>query len=255
MRRTVVDDLLASIPDGVVRDIRVGAFWTAVVAEVEGGRRCGLASNLHREGHCHSGGTGVGKAGTLLERGARELAELARSRSLMEASIGVATINALLPRDESAYVDLNAEEVIGRHGEGKRVAVVGNFPFIPRLRERVATLSVFEEDPHDGCLPAEAEADVIPRADVVAVTGAALVNHTLDELIALRRPGSLLLILGPSTPLSPVLYDHGADFLSGSLVEKVDAVVAAVCQGGNFRQIRRRGVRLVTMRPPLRPFG
>jgi uncharacterized protein (DUF4213/DUF364 family) len=247
MPRTVIDDLLASTPEGVVRDVRVGVFWTAVVAEVGGERRCGLASNLHREGHCHSGGTGVGEAGRLLERDARELAELARSRSLMEASIGVATLNALLPRDESAYVDLNAEEVIARHGEGKRVAVVGNFPFIPRLRERVATLSVFDEDSRDDCLPAEAAADVIPRADVVAITAAALVNDTLDELIALRRSGSLLLILGPSTPLSPVLYDHGADYLSGALVENVEAVLAAVCQGGNFRQIRRRGVRLVTM--------
>ena len=247
MPRTVIDDLLASIPDGVVRDVRVAAFWTAVVAETDGKRQCGPAALLHRAAHCHERGTGVTRAGHLLERSAPALARMATSQSLMEASIGVATINALLPRDESRFRDLNAEEVIARHGAGKRVAMVGNFPFASRLRECVGSLTVCEQHPLDDCLPADAAAEGIPRADVVAITGAALVNHTLDELLGLRRAGATVLILGPSTPLSPVLFDHGAEFLSGSMVEDLDPVLETVCQGGGFRQIRRRGVRLVTM--------
>lgn len=247
MAATVIDDLLASIPDGVVRDVRVGAFWTAVVAETEGGRQCGLASNLHRAAHCHETGAGVARAGHLLERSAPALARMATSRSLMEASIGVATINALLPRDESRFHELNAAEVIARHGAGKRVAMVGSFPFASRLRECVQELSVCEQHPLDDCLPAEAAAEVVPRADVVAITGATLVNQTLDELLSLCRPGAVVLVLGPSTPLSPVLFDHGVEILSGSVVEDLEPVLETVCQGGGFRQIRRRGVRLVTM--------
>jgi hypothetical protein len=73
-------------------------------------------------------------------------------------------------------------------------------------------------------------------------------NRTFDELIALCRPDALVLMLGPSTPLSPVLFDYGVHILSGSLVEDIDAVLRAVSEAANFRQVRRYGVRLVTMR-------
>jgi uncharacterized protein (DUF4213/DUF364 family) len=248
MSDKLIDDLLTATPDGEVRDVRIGAFWTAVVVETDEGRRCGLASNLHRRGHCHQRGTGVARAGHLLERSTRGVAALARSESLLEASVGVATINAILPRDENAYVDANAGDVIAQHGAGKRVVVVGSFPFVPRLREQVESLTVLDEQPGDGLLPPSAAGDVIPAADVLAITGAALVNHTLEGLLALRRTDALVLVLGPSTPLSPVLYEHGADILSGSIVEEIDPVVRTVSQGGGFRQIRRLGVRLVTMR-------
>jgi hypothetical protein len=190
----------------------------------------------------------VTRAGYLLERSARGVAALARSESLLEASIGVAAINALLPRDERAWIDLNAGDVIAQHGAGKSVVLVGSFPFVPRVREQVARLTVLDEEPGNGLLPPSAAEDVIPEADVLAVTGAALVNHTLEGLLGLRREGALVLVLGPSTPLSPVLYEHGADLLSGSIVEEIGPVVRTVSQGGGFRQVRRRGVRLVTMR-------
>jgi uncharacterized protein (DUF4213/DUF364 family) len=53
-------------------------------------------------------------------------------------------------------------------------------------------------------------------------------------------------MLGPSTPLSPVLFDHGMDILSGSIVVDRDRVLDCISQGANFRQVR--GVRKVTMR-------
>jgi uncharacterized protein (DUF4213/DUF364 family) len=81
----------------------------------------------------------------------------------------------------------------------------------------------------------------------VAITGATLVNRTLDELPSLCRPGAVVLVLGPSTPVSTVLFDHGVELVSGCVVEDLEPVLETVCQGGGFRQIRRRGVRLVTM--------
>jgi uncharacterized protein (DUF4213/DUF364 family) len=88
---------------------------------------------------------------------------------------------------------------------------------------------------------------VLPQANVVAITGMALINRTFGELLALCLPESLVLVLGPSTPLSPVLFDRGVHILSGSVVEDVDAVLRAVSQGAGFHQVRRQGERLVTM--------
>jgi uncharacterized protein (DUF4213/DUF364 family) len=244
---TMIDKLLATLPEGPVQDVRVGAFWTAVVIEVEGRRRCGLASTPRSEEHHHGGGPAVQDAGRLAEQRARDLAALARSESLIEAAIGVAAINALLPPCPERWVDINAEEVVAQHGIGKNVVLVGHFPFIPRLREAVGKLWVLEQQPGPGDLPSEAAPDIIPQADVVAITGMTLVNHTLEGLLALCRPEALVLVLGPSTPLSPALFDYGVHILSGSVVEDTEAVLRAVSQGANFRQVHRQGVRLVTM--------
>jgi hypothetical protein len=149
---SLIDELLATLPDGLVWDIRVGAFWTAVVAEVGGQSRCGLASTLSDDAdHHHGGGPAVREAGMLSGHSARELAGLACSCHPIEAAIGMATINALLPRQEKQWVDLNAGEVIARRGAGKRVALVGHFPFIPYVRERVGALSVLERRPAKTC--------------------------------------------------------------------------------------------------------
>jgi uncharacterized protein (DUF4213/DUF364 family) len=243
----LIDDLLTTLPDGPVQDLRVGAFWTAVVVELAGQRRCGLASTLRRGDHHHGGGPDVPEAGLLMGRRARELAELARSERSMEAAIGLAAINALLPWQEAGWADLNAEEVIVKHGAGKQVALIGHFPFIPRLREQTGKLWVLEQQPRGEDLPASQAAEVIPQADVVAITGTTLINHTFDDLLALCRPKARVLVLGPSTPLSPILFDYGVNLLSGSVVEAVDPVLGAVSQGANFRQVKQFGVRLVTM--------
>jgi hypothetical protein len=65
--------------------------------------------------------------------------------------------------------------------------------------------------------------------------------------MALRRPEALTMLLGPSTPLTPLLFGTGIDLLSGAIVENIDAVLAAVSQGAGFRQIHRAGVKLVTL--------
>jgi uncharacterized protein (DUF4213/DUF364 family) len=243
----LINDLLVDLPDGKTEDIRMGAFWTAVVVKVSGRQQCGLASTLRQEGHHHSGGNAMQNSGTLLDYSARQLAELAASPRVMERSVGLAAINALLPRLEDRWQDINAADIIARHGAGKQVAIVGHFPFTPRLREQVGNLQVLEQRPQGEDLPAEAAQSVIPQADIVAITGNTLLNHTFEELLALCSPNALVMVLGPSTPVSPVLFDYGVLLVSGTIVENIPGVLRAVCQGGNFRQVKQQGTRLVTI--------
>lgn len=239
---SVLDDLLASLGgDAAVREVRTCVHWTAVVS-----RHCGLASSIHYEQHPH-GHESVRGVGTLHERSALELAQYATSDMLLEAGIGLAAINSLIDVDEKRCVELNAGDWLAERGQGKRVAVVGSFPFIPRLREEVGELWVLERHPSEGELLAEEASNIIPQADIVAITGTALINHTLDELLALCRPESSVMILGGSTPLSPVLFDYGVDVLSGTLVVNTDLVLTLISQGATFRQVKGPGVRLLTM--------
>ena len=240
-----VDRLLESLTgDAPVRQILVGAFWTAVVLDTDP-PRCGLASTLHAEG----GGPWppVREPGRLDGRSGRALAELLRSERILEASIGMAAFNALLEVDESAMTEVNAEQIIVERGAGRRVAIVGHFPFIDRVRQAAADCWVLERDPAPGDLPAGQAGEVLPQADVVALTGTSLLNHTFDDLIGLCRPEAFVLLLGPSTPLSPVLFDAGVDALSGTRVQEPERVLRSLSQGATFRQIKRGGgLRLLT---------
>ena len=235
---SIIDDLLPTLADAPVRTVLVGAHWTVVCS-----RGCGLASTI--TGDKPHGHAAVRDVGRLHLKSARELAEYARSDNPLEASIGVAAINSLLDVDESHAVEVNAAHVLAERGRGRNVALVGHFPFIPRLREQVGQLWVIEQRPAEGEHSAAAAADLIPRADVVALTGSALINGTLDGLLALCRPDALVMVLGPSTPLSPVLFDHGATFISGTRVVDEDAVLRTVGQGATFQQVA--GVRLLTL--------
>ena len=57
---SVIGDVLATLPEGSVQEVRIGAFWTGVVTEVGGQRRCGLATAMRGDDdHHHGGGAAV----------------------------------------------------------------------------------------------------------------------------------------------------------------------------------------------------
>ena len=143
----ILNDLLDSLDTDVpVRTVLVGVHWTVICSRV-----CGLASTFTGDKpHGHDQARSVGH---LHEMNARELAEYARSDNLLEASIGVAAINSLLAVDESGAVEVNAVDVLIEHGLGKNVALVGHFPFIPKLRPVAGQLWVIEQHPGEGEYP------------------------------------------------------------------------------------------------------
>lgn len=236
----ILDDLLSTLPrDPVpVRSVLVGVHWTAVCS-----RHCGLATTIiSSKPHDHT--TFVHGVGNLHHKTAQELAEYSRSENRLEASIGVAAINSLLFMEDRHAVEMNASEVLEKKGAGKNVALVGHFPFIPKLRRSVGNLWVIEQHPIEDDHPAQAASDLIPKADIVALTGSALINHTLDDLLSLCRLDALVMVLGPSTPLSEVMFDHGAAIIAGSQVIDEVAVMQTVGQGATFQQVK--GVRKLT---------
>lgn len=243
---SLIDDILLTLPDGKVHAVRIGTHWTAVVLETGNGKKCGLASTL-RQDHEHRRGPDVPYAGRLEKFSARELAEMIHSDRAIETSIGTAAINALLPHRKWTGKERNAVELLAEIGADKSVALVGRFPFTPRLRARVRELKVLEQKPQAGEFPESAASDIFPVSEVIAITGMTFINNSLENLLKLCPASSFVMVLGPSTPLSPILFEYGADILSGALVEDTDAVLHMLGQGGNFRQLHKAGIRLVSL--------
>jgi uncharacterized protein (DUF4213/DUF364 family) len=251
---STIDVLLESISaDAAVAQVLVGAFWTAVVLDTDPAR-CGLASTMHG-GHSehHLSGPPMPEAGRLLAHSGRELAEWLRSESVLEASIGMAAFNALLAAQPELVEgcdisEVNAADVIVERGRGWSVAVVGHFPFVERVRQVAGECWVLELTPRPGDVPADRADELLPQADVVALTGTSLINHTFDGLMALCRSDAFVVLLGASAPLTPVLFEAGVSAISGTRVVDPQTVLRLVGQGATFRQIKRGGgLRLLTM--------
>ncbi len=240
----LLEQMLEHLEEADLEEVRIGPFWTAVVVSEKRGRRCGLAAATAPFPHTHAEPP-VRQAGRLLELGARELARLALSERPLEVSVGLAAVNALLEADGAALREENALHALQRQGAGRRVALVGHFPFVPRLRSAVGHLDVLERHPRPGDLPADQAATVLPQAEVVAITSSTLINHTLEDLLALCRPDAWVMLLGPSTPLTPLLFDYGVDALAGVQVTDVETALRFISQGTTFRQMQ--GVRTVMM--------
>jgi uncharacterized protein (DUF4213/DUF364 family) len=237
----ILDELISSLnEDGPVRELRIGPFWTAVWS-----RGCGLASTVVPEEHEH-GATFVENAGSVADGSALELAQLAYSESTLEAGVGLAAVNSLLDVDEARCVELNAGQFLIERGRGKNVALVGHFPFVPALREAAGQLWVIELEPRPGDVTVDEGEGLIPQADIVAITGSAFINHTVERLLGLCRPESTVVVLGPSTPLSSILFEYGVDVISGTCVVEPELALRCLSQGATFRQMQ--GVRLLTMR-------
>jgi hypothetical protein len=213
-----------------VADVRVGLGYTAVLLD-DGG--CGLAGTVV-EG-ADWGCTVLPEAGELVGLSALHSAELALSTNSVAASVGVATVNAVLNRSGNEGPDLLEVLPVS----GAVVGMVGHFrPFVKALREKAAKLHIFERQPDSPEIhPDWAAERILPECDVVIITSLTLVNKTLDHLVELTK-GEIALI-GPTTPLSSVFASHGISHLFGMVVSDVQQTLAIVSQAGGTQRFKR----------------
>jgi hypothetical protein len=240
----ILDHLIDSLSDRDhdVQEVRCCAFWTAVTS-----RHTGLSTTYRTlEGEEDAHHSGVSGVGSLTEKGALELAAFARSDNTLEASIGMATINSLIDLSETRCVDLNAYDVLADKGRDRNIAVVGHFPFAPKLKKVAKNLWVIEKRVRPGDLPESEASRILPQCDVVCLTGTSFINHTIEDLLSLCKH-SFVVLTGPTSPLTPLLFDYGIDVICGTRVVDPQMVLKYISQAATFRQLHGHGVRLLTL--------
>ncbi len=241
----VPTDRLSVRPDLVA----IYSFFTAVRSFRLGLSMTLLDENIFPEGVHYP----VRHMGELEQVSLGELLSWTESPNGLERSVGMAALNSCLPLGGLSFHEGNALELAARWGEGKNVVVIGHFPHLDRIRERAASMVILEKRPQPGDLPAEEAPNVIPHADVVALTGVTCLNDTIEGILALKKPGARFIALGPTIPLSPLMFEAGIDVVGGAWVDDESRALPMLAQGATARLLKGTRSVLMAREPGLMP--
>ncbi len=237
----ILRQIVKTLPgDSPVQNVRIGLHWTAVV----GPEHTGLASTLFDWSLPHGEGRLPHPAALHLQT-LRTLVDYTFLPNVLAHSVGVAALNAVLQPDRTQEQDVDVLEILLQAGKGRRLLVVGHFPFLPILRRIAGELIVLEQNPTGDEYPAEAAPDLVPTADVIAITATTLLNDTFTDLLRLCRPDALVALVGPTAPLSPVFFAYGVDIIAGVEVVDKEATLRSICQGTTYHDVQ--GTRRVAL--------
>jgi len=171
----------------------------------------------------------VKRAGKLAGSPAIDLADLAKSWETSESVVGIATLNAL-----------------------SQVGCIE--PFINILRKKTRHLCVFERNPmliNEQTLPDTACEELLPKADIVIITGSSIANKTIEHVLKLSQGAREIGVVGPSAGLIPdPLFNRGVTIIGSIRAVNADRLLQIIMEGGGTPQIKS-AVKFVNIRPKL----
>ena len=263
-----VTDILGHDLDGItVERAVVGLFYTGIKLSAGTAGTCATPREaIPGDVCCPVSAQAVPFPGRLQGRPAAALMQDALSDDGLRRAVGIATLNALAelcwqrrPHPDVALLPgkdaFDATEI----GADDGVVIVGAFiPFLKELKRRRQPFLVLEQNhllkPEEMPFyrPAETAADIVPSADVLLVTGATLLNDTLEGLLAMARPEARVTVLGPTVGLLPDAFlARGADVLGSVRITQPDAFLDLIAEGGAAPHfLRTLAEKVVLVRKP-----
>lgn len=217
---------LTACVTGTAQRVIVGLNWTLVTTESGAGMSHTPARGT---GGCFSLPTPGRYAGQPLE----SLAGMVRSENVFETAIAIAAANAFHNRYDITGNPANGLDLIP--GDGSETVIVGRFP---GLDTRLPKAKVIEREPGPDDYPEEAAATLLPACSHLVITASTMLDGSLIQLLKLA-PQAHTILLGPGTPLAPVLFSHGINVLSGTVVDDIDGLSAVISEGGAVRAMKR----------------
>jgi uncharacterized protein (DUF4213/DUF364 family) len=230
-------------------DVRIGLGYTAV--KLSSGK-CGVACVLRHR--LDSGGCSLlSQAGTLVGQEVSQLIPLTCSSNVVEASVGLAAINALAEQggENSSQQDLIDLLQIT---EKDQVGMIGCIePLVRKIRQRTDNLFVFDEakSEMDGLTETHEIPTILSQCHVVLLSATTLVNKTFDSLMEMSSQTRDLCLLGPSTPLFQEFFrTRGITVLAGRQIIDADKLLQIVSEAGGTRRFGKvtRKVNIVLKR-------
>jgi len=246
-----IEGILADDLDRIgLERVAIGLFFTGVKLNTGAAGACATPLRSIPEAVCcPSSALAMPFPGKLRGRPVRDLLRETRAASGIRRAVGVATMNALAdmcwerraPRGVELRTGIDAYDAAGIQ-PGENVVVVGAFvPFLKSLKQARQKFTVLEMDPATlkpdelpYFRPSEQADAVLPSADVVLITGTTLLNDTLERLLALCRPTTRVVVVGPTVGLLPDAFlRRGVDVLGGIRVTAPNAFLDVLAEGGS----------------------
>ena len=220
-----------------VAKVRVGLGYTAVTLE---SGKAGVGAML-RYLLDADGCSILPYPGTLGGRDAAELVPLLGSPGIVEASIGLAAVNALFePNGMAGLSTGDPVDLLGIRPKD-RVAMVGYMaPVAERIRRAAAECVVFDDGRagEEGITETSLEEDLLPGCDVVVLSATSLLNKTFDRLVELSAGAREICVMGASTPLAPdVFRPRGVTLLSGRRFTDPGRLLRVVGEAGGRKSL------------------
>lgn len=214
--------LAASVSDTVLVDeLLVGLNWTWLRA----GMYCGIARSPDRG---TEGARSVLAESSIAGRPLAELAWWICSLDPLRRSIGLAAINAFWNRPGGrAARSHNGLERFESPGDG--LVVVGAFR---GALKKLPMATVIEREPQGSDIPAEHSDSQLAAAKAIAITAQTLMNGSLEPLLAKLDHIPTKLLLGPSAPVCPILFEQGLTAVSGLAITAPEAARSFIAETG-----------------------
>ncbi len=221
--------------DKIIADVRIGLTYTGILLD-DG--NAGMAMTFRNE---LSSGC-IMRDTPLVGSKALDLIKYADSADLLERTVAIATINAVINRQSADVVKGDVLEVLELNKDDT-VGMVGFFgPLVPKIRKSVKTLHIFEkmDEKAPGLLPEEMAFEMLPACTVAIITSTTLLNRTFEKLIASAQDCRKIILTGASTPLSPSVFkEYGIHMLSGIVPTDTDSLLRIISEGGGMRSFKQ----------------
>lgn len=233
-----------------IDDLVIGIFFTGVkISPGYGGCAFTPIAEIPEAVCCPTSAARMPQAGTLEGKPISEIVNYALDPNVLKSAIGISTINALtqlviesekrddykIIKDEDGFDLLKIEP-------HETVSLIGAFgPYIRRLKMMGNPFFIIEKRPQalrpDEIKYFKPESEMLQafkNSDVVIITGTAIVNHTIDNIISLLKNGLRTAIIGPTASMLPdEFFKRGIDIMAGVRITDADGMIKILKQGGS----------------------
>lgn len=167
----------------------------------------------------------------------------------LQKALAIAVLNALsatcwrqhppIAYQVNIGIDPVENKVIADDAE---VVVIGALvPYIRMLKRRRRPFTILEKDPRTlkademaFFYPSEKAPERIASADLLIITGTTLINGTLEEILAQKRPDAQAILVGPTASMLPqAFFRRGINAIGGIMATDPDKLLDTLSMAGS----------------------
>ncbi|HZJ74545.1 MAG TPA: DUF364 domain-containing protein [Perlabentimonas sp.] len=235
--KSLIDEL-------TIDEFRCGTHMSAVKLS---DNSYGVVSTLLDEGHqCVKGVRDFGDftPAKISGQPVLNLLETKKSSGLI-STLKVAVLNAIsstiISKGEYKVIE-NADPIdMIDLNSNKNITMVGAFnTYIRRIPAETNNLQVLELNEsalaqgfEKYYVPADEYKNVLPKSDIVIITGLTLVNSTIDNLLNAISPGTQVIVTGPSSSLVPdILFQNKVNIIGSTRIVNPELLFQLISEMG-----------------------